>query len=111
MEKHLPASVAWQVWLMMLLKQIVSAPAVQMALCIRTATPGCPRAREDNAEHVVVSYTDCLTLDAAPDGLSVSPATMIVTVEPTLPGEGENIFVMSGHITEVLQVCQKGTCL
>ena len=84
---------------MMLLKQMVSAPAVQIALCICTAIPGCPRAREDNAEHVVVSYTDCLTLDAAPDELSVSSATLIVTVEPTLPGEGENIFVMSGHIT------------
>jgi hypothetical protein len=40
-----------------------------------------------------------ITLDAAPDELSVSSATMIVTVEPTLPGDGESTFIMSGHIT------------
>jgi hypothetical protein len=40
-----------------------------------------------------------ITLDAAPDKLSVSSATMIVTVEPTLPGDGESTFIMSGHIT------------
>lgn len=40
-----------------------------------------------------------ITLDADPDKLSVSSATMIVTVEPTLPGDGESAFIMSGHIT------------
>jgi hypothetical protein len=48
--------------MVLLRSQLVSAPAVEMALCIRTAPPGCPRAREEHAEHVVVSYTNCLSL-------------------------------------------------
>jgi hypothetical protein len=48
--------------MVLLLKQPVSAPAVEMAPCIRTATPGCPRAREEHAAHAVVSYVDCLSL-------------------------------------------------
>lgn len=39
-----------------------------------------------------------ITLDGEPDPLSVNSGSMILTVEPTLPGDGESIFIMSGHI-------------
>jgi hypothetical protein len=39
-----------------------------------------------------------ITLDGEPDPVSVNSGSMILTVEPTLPGEGENAFIMSGHI-------------
>lgn len=39
-----------------------------------------------------------MTLDGEPDPLSVNSGSMVLTVEPTLPGEGENAFIMSGHI-------------
>ena len=39
-----------------------SGPAAQMVPCIRTAVPGCPRAREEHAAHAVVSSTNGLSL-------------------------------------------------
>lgn len=62
MEEPLPASGACQVPMVLLFSLLVSVPAVEMAPCIRTATPGCPRAKEEHAEHMVVSYTNCLSL-------------------------------------------------
>ena len=39
-----------------------------------------------------------ITLDGEPDPLSVNSGSMILSVEPTLPGDGESSFIMSGHI-------------
>ncbi len=48
--------------MVMLLPPLLFASAVEMSLRIRIAPPGCPRAREEQAEHVVVSYIDGLSL-------------------------------------------------
>ncbi len=54
----------------------------------------------NDAEHPRDILKDGLhiTLDGEPDPLSVNSGSIILTVEPTLPGDGESIFIMSGHI-------------
>lgn len=80
MVEFFPASVAWQVRMGML----VSVSAGEMALCIRTVTPGCPRAREEHAERVVVSYIDCLSLI-----YSSLPMSLLQEAEMGLKGQEE----------------------
>ncbi len=89
------------------LARVLLAQNVQVQDCRRRFGPLATQAMRvlginwvNDAEHPRAILRDGLhiTLDGEPDPLSVNSASMILTVEPTLPGDGESIFIMSGHI-------------